>query len=100
MIRTWLVPLLLAGALAACDSGAVNPGIVNTSTGGPVSQAPPNSPAIGATGPRARALVKRDLNRNLPIHDTQMFLSLGAPHLLGLREDARDNPHVVHHVLV
>ena len=50
MIRTWLVPLLLAGALAACDSGAVNPGIVNTSTGGPVSQAPPNSPAIGATG--------------------------------------------------
>ena len=50
MIRTWLVPLLLAGALAACDSGAVNPGIVNTSTGGPVSQAPPNSPAVGATG--------------------------------------------------
>lgn len=50
MIRTWLVPLLLAGALAACDSGAVNPGIVNTSTGGPVSQAPPNSPVVGATG--------------------------------------------------
>ena len=87
MIRTWLVPLLLAGALAACDSGAVNPGIVNTSTGGPVSQAPPNSPAIGATGPRARALVKRDLNRNLPIHDTQMFLSsIGTPEMVeGMR---------------
>ncbi len=30
MIRFWLLPLLLAGGLAACDSGAVNPGYVNT----------------------------------------------------------------------
>ena len=43
--------------------------------------------AIGATGPRARALVKRDLNRNLPVHDTQMFLSsIGTPEMVeGMR---------------
>lgn len=50
MIRSLLAPVLLAGSLAACASNAVNPGIVNTSTGGPVSQATANNPAIGASG--------------------------------------------------
>ena len=50
MIRTLAVPLVLAGALSACASSAVNPGIVNTSTGGPVSQATANNPAIGQSG--------------------------------------------------
>lgn len=39
MIANWvrlsLLPLLLAGGLAACDSGGVQPGIVNTSAAGP-----------------------------------------------------------------
>jgi len=49
MIRSWLVPVLLAGGLAACDSGATNPGIVNTSSSrgaGPSSSAQ----LAGATG--------------------------------------------------
>ena len=50
MIRSLAVPLVLAGALSACASSAVNPGIVNTSTGGPVSQATANNPAIGQSG--------------------------------------------------
>ena len=37
MIRFWLLPLLLAVGLAACDSGAVNPGYVNTASAGPSS---------------------------------------------------------------
>lgn len=31
-IRSWLLLVLLAGGIAACDSGAVQPGIVNTSS--------------------------------------------------------------------
>ncbi len=36
-IRLSLLPLLLAGGLAACDSGGVQPGIVNTSAAGPAA---------------------------------------------------------------
>ena len=36
-VRLSLLPLLLAGGLAACDSGGVQPGIVNTSTAGPTT---------------------------------------------------------------
>lgn len=41
MIAKWvclsLLPLLLAGGVAACDSGGVRPGIVNTSAAGPAA---------------------------------------------------------------
>lgn len=47
MIRSWLVPVLLAGTLAACASNAVNPGIVNTSAS---SSAPNSGAPVGATG--------------------------------------------------
>jgi outer membrane lipoprotein SlyB len=36
-VRLSLLPLLLAGGLAACDSGGVQPGIVNTSAAGPAA---------------------------------------------------------------
>lgn len=36
-VRLSLLPLLLAGGLAACDSGGVQPGIVNTSATGPAT---------------------------------------------------------------
>lgn len=36
-VRLSLLPLLLAGGLAACDSGGVQPGIVNTSAAGPAT---------------------------------------------------------------
>ena len=36
-VRLSLLPLVLAGGLAACDSGGVQPGIVNTSAAGPAS---------------------------------------------------------------
>ena len=50
--------------------------------------------AIGQTGPAARALVKRDLNRALPVHDTQMFLrSIGAPEMVeGMRAFLEKRP--------
>src|SRR5215470_14738828 len=32
MIRTWLLPLLVAGSVAACASNGVQPGIVSTSS--------------------------------------------------------------------
>jgi enoyl-CoA hydratase/carnithine racemase len=43
--------------------------------------------AIGRTGPSARAAIKRDLNRQLPNHDTAAFLrSIGAPEMVeGMR---------------
>ena len=36
-VRLSLLPLVLAGGLAACDSGGVQPGIVNTSAAGPAT---------------------------------------------------------------
>ena len=36
-VRLTLLPLALAAGLAACDSGGVQPGIVNTSAAGPVA---------------------------------------------------------------
>jgi outer membrane lipoprotein SlyB len=36
-VRLTLLPLLLAAGLAACDSGGVQPGIVNTSAAAPVA---------------------------------------------------------------
>ena len=36
-VRLSLLPLLLAGGLAACDSGGVQPGIVSTSAAGPAA---------------------------------------------------------------
>lgn len=43
--------------------------------------------AIALTGPRARAAIKRDLNRRLPAHDTQLFhQSINTPEMIeGMR---------------
>ena len=52
MVRTWLLPLILVGGLAACDSGGVNAGVVNTSAS--TAAVPPQNTsggaAVGATG--------------------------------------------------
>ncbi|MDP2333478.1 MAG: hypothetical protein Q8M19_22595 [Reyranella sp.] len=40
-VRHSLLPLLLAAGLTACDSGAVQPGIVNTSAAGPTAYGSP-----------------------------------------------------------
>jgi enoyl-CoA hydratase/carnithine racemase len=39
--------------------------------------------AIARTGPRARSSIKRDLNRRLPVHDTEMFrAAIGSPEMV------------------
>ena len=50
MMKTWLLPLILVGGLAACDSGGMNAGVVNTSSGGPVSQQASAAAPVGASG--------------------------------------------------
>ncbi len=57
MIRFWLLPLLLAAGLAACDSGAVNPGYVNTAS---------------ATNANAAAPVQAGTGRVVAINDVSL----------------------------
>lgn len=50
--------------------------------------------AIAQTGPRARTMVKRDLNKGLPAHSTQMFVdSFGSPEMVeGMRAFLEKRP--------
>ena len=60
LIRNWLLPLLLAGGLAACESNGVQPGIVNTASG--TSTASPSTYGNAVPGDTGRVVAINDVN--------------------------------------